>query len=348
MDEWQQQHRRACGDIQKLKQRFGLDDGVDAVAGRYPVRISEYVLEQIADGDDLWGRQFLPSAAELNDADAPCDPLAEERLSPLPGLVHRYRHRVLLLAAGSCFAYCRFCTRKRMVGCAQMAVSFGELMQALEYIAAHGEINEVIISGGDPLTLSNALLSELLQRLRRIPHVQIIRLGSRAPAVLPSRIDATLCALLARHQPLYFLTHFNHPAELAPAARQACAMLVDAGISVVNQTVLLRGVNDDSSVLGQLFHNLYCLRVRPYYLHQMDITRGTGHFRTTLEQGMEIMRQLQGELSGMAMPIYTVDLPGGHGKIPVTPQYVRRLGVDALLVNAAGIEVVYPQRNMET
>jgi len=245
--------------------------------------------------------------------------------------------------AGSCFGYCRFCTRKRKVGCKQMSVSLGDVLRGLDYIAEHTEVNEVILSGGDPLTISDALLADILERLRRIKHVEVLRLGSRAPVVLPARITPALCELLQNHQPLYFLTHFNHPAELNDAALEACARLVAAGVPVVNQTVLLRGVNDDAAVLKQLFYTLHRLCIRPYYLHQMDLTTGTAHFRTTLEAGIAIMDQLRGPLSGLAVPTYIVDLPGGHGKVPVTPAYVQALGAQARLRAADGTVVEYPQ-----
>ncbi|MEA3466180.1 MAG: lysine 2,3-aminomutase, partial [Thermodesulfobacteriota bacterium] len=198
---------------------------------------------------------------------------------------------------------------------------------------------------GDPLTISDCMLEDVLQRLQRIHHVEVIRIGSRAPVVLPERITPVLCALLQRHQlrqPLYFLTHFNHPAELSEATVEACSRLVSVGIPLVNQTVLLRGVNDDAAVLHRLFHALHRLRIRPYYLHQMDLTRGTAHFRTRLETGIAIMDELRGPLSGLAMPTYIVDLPGGHGKVPVTPDYVQKLGDQAQLRASDGTLIDYP------
>ncbi|MEA3466341.1 MAG: lysine 2,3-aminomutase, partial [Thermodesulfobacteriota bacterium] len=207
---------------------------------------------------------------------------------------------------------------------------------------------------GDPLTISDCMLEDVLQRLQRIHHVEVIRIGSRAPVVLPERITAALCTMLQRHQqrqshqpyqphqPIYFLTHFNHPAELTEATVEACLRLVNAGISLVNQTVLLRGINDDAAVLHGLFHALHRLRIRPYYLHQMDLTSGTSHFRTRLEDGIKIMDQLRGPLSGLAIPTYIVDLPGGHGKVSVTPDYVQKLGDQAQLRAADGTLIDYP------
>lgn len=345
IEPWLAQHKKSITDVQQLADHFGLHAAeLDQVAQRYPIRITPYLLERISSASDPLGLQFIPQLAELANDEAQLeDPLNEEVLSPVPHLIHRYPQRVVLLVAGSCFSYCRFCTRKRKVGCEDMVVSFGDILKGIDYIAAHSEINEVILSGGDPLTMSDRLIEDILKRLQFIPHVEVVRLGSRAPGVLPARITPALCEMLGRYQPLYFLSHFNHPAELTAEAVAACRQLVDAGVSMVNQTVLLRGVNDDATLLKQLFHSLHCLRIRPYYLHQMDLTCGTGHFRTRLEGGIAIMDQLRGPLSGLAVPTYIVDLPGGHGKVPVTPDYVQSLGVQAQLRAADGTLVDYPQ-----
>nr|WP_320049711.1 KamA family radical SAM protein [uncultured Desulfuromonas sp.] len=344
MELWQERSRNSilCPDL--VAQRFGLDDAVLAkVTERYPMRITPHQLELIRDADDPLGRQVIPDVQELLDPSELSDPLDEDRLSPVPNLVHRYPYRVLLLVAGSCFSYCRFCTRKRKVGCPSMSVSLGDILKGIDYIAEHPEVNEVILSGGDPLTMSDRLLDDVLARLSRIPHLQVVRIGSRAPVVMPERITESLCALLQRYQPLYFLTHFNHPREITEATVEACQRLVRSGVIVANQTVLLRGVNDQADTLFKLFHTLYRLQVRPYYLHQMDLTCGTGHFRTRLEEGIAIMDQLRGPLSGLAMPNYIVDLPGGHGKIPLTPDYVQSLGRNARLKAADGTLIDYPQ-----
>ncbi len=345
MDDWQQLHRHSLTDPHQLAEQFGLKEAdLVLVGARYPLRITTHILQLIANGGDPIAQQFIPSLRELTtDSALHSDPLNEEALSPVPHLVHRYPQRVLLLVAGSCFSYCRFCTRKRKVGCQDMVITFGDVIKGLEYIAQNSQVNEVILSGGDPLTMSDALLRDILERLRRIPHVEVVRIGSRAPVVLPERITPALCDLLSSYQPLYFLTHFNHPAELCPASIEACTSLVRAGVPVVNQTVLLRGINDDASILHELFHKLHCLCIRPYYLHQMDLTCGTSHFRTRLETGIAIMDKLRGPLSGLAVPTFIVDLPGGHGKIPVTPAYVHSLGKQAKLRAADGTLVDYPQ-----
>ncbi len=344
MEDWQKQNTAAFTSAEHLQHCSELKRAeVEQVIATYPMRISPHLVAQIQHIDGPLGRQFIPHADELSFSSATCeDPLDEERLSPVPNLVQRYRKRVLLLTTSSCFAYCRFCTRKRRIGHRQHRVTWGELNSALDYVGADPGINEVIISGGDPLTMSDRLLQEVFERLASIPHVKIMRLGSRAPVVMPARITPQLCNLLQRFQPLYFLTHINHPAELSAEALAACRMLVEAGITLVNQTVLLRGVNDDPAILQELFERMLQARIRPYYLHQMDLTSATGHFRTRLEDGIELMARLRRELSGLAIPHYVVDLPGGHGKIPLVPDYVETLGPCARLLATDGTVVEYP------
>ena len=342
MEEWQEHSKNAYSTAAHLGARLGIDsDMLERVAAEYPLRVTPHLLDLLPTGGEAIARQFIPAMAELIDG-GEVDPLNEGELSPVPHVVHRYPGRVLLLCASSCFAYCRFCTRKRQVGRAGHSISFSDLLGAVEYIRSTPQINEVILSGGDPLTMSDRLVRELLERIRQIAHVKVIRLGSRAPVVLPERITDTLCQLLQKAQPLYFMTHINHPDELCPESIAACRRLVDAGIPLVNQTVLLRGVNDNAALLQGLFERLLELRIRPYYLHQMDLTRGTAHFRTRLEDGIAIMAQLRGTLSGLAMPHFVVDLPGGHGKIPLVPEYVECLGAHARLRAADGTLVEYP------
>lgn len=346
MEEWQQENKNACTSVKRLSVYALEERGVlECIAEQYPLRITPHLLNLIQSGAEPIARQFVPTMQELEDG-GDIDPLNEEGLSPVPHVVHRYPRRVLLLCASSCFAYCRFCTRKRQVGRVAQGISFSDLLRAVEYIRATEQVNEVILSGGDPLTMSDRLVQELLERIRQIPHVKVIRLGSRAPVVMPQRITHALCRLLQEAQPVYFMTHINHPDELCSATLAACRRLVDAGIPLVNQTVLLRGVNDDASVLQELFERLLELRIRPYYLHQMDLTRGTAHFRTRLEDGVAIMAQLRGVLSGLAMPHFVVDLPGGHGKIPLLPEYVECLGEEARLRAPDGTLVEYPNHIM--
>jgi lysine 2,3-aminomutase len=343
MEIWQQSLKQSLTEPVELAARFGIDPAPLApVAERYPMRITPHYLGLIREaGDPIW-RQCVPDPRELHDGGLPVDPLNEEALSPAPAVVHRYPDRVLFLVSGTCAAYCRFCTRKRKVGCPSMRVTMGEVYAGIDYIARTPQVSDVILSGGDPLLMSDLLLGDILERLRRIPHVETIRIGTRTPVTLPERITENLCRLLRRFHPLYVNTHFNHPRELAPEAAEACARLSDAGIQLGNQTVLLKGVNDDPAVMTELVKGLLRIRVRPYYLHQMDLTAGTGHFRTSLERGVEIMRALRGPVSGLAIPHYVVDLPGGKGKVPVGPRYVEGEGGRLEILSPGGERLVYP------
>ena len=326
--------------MRELAARFGLDPvPLEAVAARYPVRISPHYRSLIREpGDPVW-RQCVPDPAELEDDQLP-DPLEEERLSPVPGLIHRYPDRAVWLVSTECAVYCRFCMRKRRLG-QPVADPRDSRDAAIAYIADHPAIRDVILSGGDPLMLQDAELDSILSRLRAIPHLEMIRIGSRVPVVLPERITPGLCALLKKHHPLYLNTHFNHPLEVTPEAAAACARLADAGVPLGNQTVLLRGVNDDPATMKLLMQRLLAVRVRPYYLHQMDLVRGTGHFRTTVDCGVRIMGALRGHTSGLANPYYVIDLPGGKGKVPVLPETVRREGDRYLVTTYTGEIVAY-------
>ena len=312
---------------------------LEAVAAQYPVRISPHYLSLIREpGDPIW-RQCVPDPRELDDDQLP-DPLDEERLSPVPGLIHRYPDRVVWLVSDDCAVYCRFCMRKRRLG--QSFPSTEENRRAaLGYIASHPEIRDVILSGGDPLMLPDGELDGILGRLRAIPHVEILRIGSRVPVVLPARITPELCAILKNYHPLYLNTHFNHPVEITPEAAEACGRLADAGIPLGNQTVLLKGVNDDPATMTLLMQRLLAIRVRPYYLHQMDLVRGTGHFRTPVSCGVRIMAALRGHTSGLASPYYVIDLPEGKGKVPVLPESVRREGERLVITTYTGDVVAY-------
>ncbi len=339
---WQQQLKESLTSVDELARRFGIDPlSLREVAERYPLKITPHYLGLIESVDDPIWRQCVPDGREL-EGDGLVDPLGEENLSPVASVIHRYPDRVILLASGSCAGYCRFCTRKRKVGCADMAISFRELREGIEYIAATPQIKDVILSGGDPLVLPDSVLEDLLRRVSEIPHVEIVRIGTRVPVTLPQRIDEQLCAMLKKYQPLYINTHFNHPRELTAESSKACNMLADAGIVLGNQTVLLRGVNDTPQVIAELFRGLLRMRVRPYYLHHMDLVRGAGHFRTSVESGLKIVHALRGKLSGIGLPHYVIDLPGGKGKVPLLPGYVKRQG-DLLLIRTSGGEVVeYP------
>jgi lysine 2,3-aminomutase len=311
------------------------------VSSLYPVRVSKYYAGLIRQqGDAIW-KQCMPDLLELED-DIQCpDPLGEISLSPLPGLIHRYPDRVVLLVSNLCPVYCRFCMRKRHVGSGDFPMSDSELKRALEYIAANETIRDVILSGGDPLMLDDPSLQKIMSGLRAINHVSIIRIGTRVPVTLPERITEDLCDMLKRFHPLYVNTHFNHPDEITEDSSRACTMLAGAGIPLGNQSVLLKGVNDDVEIMRTLMTGLLGIRVKPYYLHQMDLVRGTAHFRTSVEKGLEIVRGLRGHISGLAIPHYVIDLPGGKGKVAVQPNDVERVGDTLLLRTYTGERIFY-------
>ena len=313
-----------------------------AVHAVYPLRVSGYYLDLIRRvGPPLW-KQAVPDLRELDDPAGLADPLDEENLSPVPGLVHKYPDRALFLVSNECAMYCRFCTRKRKVGKPGMVIDDRTIAAGIDYLRRTPAICDVLLSGGDPLMLADSRLETILRELRTIPSIATIRIGTRIPCTLPSRVTPELAAMLRQFHPLYLNTHFNHPAEITPEAERACALLADAGIPLGCQTVLLRGVNDDAQTMRQLLYALLRIRVRPYALYQADLTRGTGHFRTTVDTGQAIMRQLIGHLSGMAVPTYALDAPGGGGKIPLTPGYVDRVGRTLDFRTYTGAPCSYP------
>lgn len=344
MEPWQSILQDSITTYEDLKKHLGCDNpAIHDVISRYPVRINPYFLGLIREpGDPLW-LQAVPSPAELRDTVCQVDPLGEENLSAVPNLVHKYPDRVLLLVTGQCSMYCRFCTRKRKVGTARMVISEQSLQAAYGYLRDNPQIREVLISGGDPLTLPDEVIGEMLSQLRAIPSIEVIRIGTRIPSTLPMRITRRLVEILKSHHPLYINTHFNHPSELTEEARRACAMLADGGIPLGCQTVLLRGVNDSAEILKKLFTELLRLRVKPYYLFQADLTRGTDHLRTHSSVGIAIMRRLYGHISGMAIPTLALDAPGGKGKIPLTPQYILEQGDTLLFQNFRGETCTYPE-----
>ncbi|HYD97829.1 MAG TPA: lysine-2,3-aminomutase-like protein [Alphaproteobacteria bacterium] len=299
--------------------------GLEAVAARYAVAVTPYLLGQMdpADPDDPIARQYLPSAAEAETRpEELADPIGDAAHSPVKGIVHRYPDRVLLKPLHACAVYCRFCFRREMVGPGAEALSPEELEAAFAYIRANPAIWEVILTGGDPLVLAPRRLAGIVAALDAVPHLGVIRLHSRVPVAEPSRVTEELVAALrARDSAVWLAVHVNHPRELTPEALAALARLADAGIPLLSQTVLLRGVNDDAAVLEALFRGLVRARVKPYYLHHGDLAPGTAHFRTSLAEGQELMRRLRGRVSGLCQPTYVLDIPGGHGKAPVGPCY---------------------------
>ncbi len=314
---------------------------LQAVANLYPFQLSQSYADLIQQENDPVWLQCVPSPFELQDHEQLSDPLAEGLLSPVAGLIHRYPDRAVLLVSNRCPVYCRFCMRKRHVGEGDSPLSRSAIDTALDYITATTSIRDVILSGGDPLMLDDDSLLYLLTRLRSIKHISIIRIGTRIPVTMPERITDELCSILKRFHPLYINTHFNHPAEITAASGKACNMLADAGIPLGNQTVLLAGVNDSIDVMRELMTGLLRIRVRPYYIHQMDLVRGTAHFRTPVSKGLEIVRGLRGHISGLAVPHYVIDLPGGKGKVAILPDCMEREGDLLYLMNYKGERIVY-------
>jgi len=297
---------------------------MEGLRTKLPLAITPYYLSLLVGhgADYALRRTVVPTVSEfMKMPDEADDPLGEENQSPVPGLVHRYPDRVLFLTLDFCSTYCRYCTRSRVVGHGRLFFNRRRLEQALEYIRRTPTIRDVLLSGGDPLTLGDARLEWLLTRLRQIKHVEIIRIGTKVPAVLPQRITPQLVRMLRRFHPLWMSLHFTHPDECTPEAFRACQRLADAGIPLGSQTVLLRDINDSVDTMRDLVHHLMRMRVRPYYLYQCDPISGSSHFRTPVEKGLEIIHGLRGFTSGYAVPTYVIDAPGGGGKIPLMPQY---------------------------
>ncbi|GJD60146.1 lysine-2,3-aminomutase-like protein [Methylobacterium frigidaeris] len=324
---------------------------LERVAARYAVSITPEVAELIADADDGLGRQFVPRAEELVTApEERADPIGDEAHAPLPGIVHRYPDRVLLKPLHVCPVYCRFCFRREVVGPeGQGSLTEAELDAALAYIAAHPEIWEVVVTGGDPLVLSPRRLGRIASALKDIPHVRVLRLHSRVPVVDPARVDAALIGALKGFEGAVFVAlHANHPREFSDAARAAIARLIDAGIPMVSQSVLLAGVNDDPDTLAALMRAFVENRIKPYYLHHGDLAPGTGHLRTTLDHGQDLMRSLRGRVSGLAQPTYVLDIPGGYGKVPVGPGYLTGGPAGWTVTDPKGGSHAYPPKEEET
>ncbi len=316
MEQWKELVRNTISTPEKLSEIHRVDyHTIKKIHQKYPLRITPYYLSLIQEPDDPIWKQVIPDRLELEDAGFE-DPLGEEENPPAKHLVHRYPDRVLFYVTSFCATYCRFCTRKRKVGDSKPVLEH-ELEPGLEYIRNHSEVRDVIVSGGDPLMLSDERIEYILKELRKIPHVEIIRIGTRIPVTLPQRITADLCALFKKYHPLYINTHFNHPREITPESTRACAMLADAGIPLGNQSVLLKGVNDDPDVMKELVQKLLSIRVRPYYIYQMDPVKGASHFRTSVERGLEIIKALRGYTSGLAVPHYVIDTAGG--KVALIP-----------------------------
>ncbi len=324
---WQLQHR--ITELDDLRKVIAVTDEevAAAQAGRdlFKIGITPYYASQIR-GDEPTcpvRLQCVPRMGEMKvepwDLE---DPLGEEKDMPVQGITHRYPDRALFYITQNCAMFCRHCTRKRKVADPATAANDAQIQKCIDYVAAHPEVRDVIVSGGDPLTFSDDKLESILSRLRAIPHVEILRLGTRTPVTMPQRITPELVQMLRRYHPLFINTHFNHPRECTRESFDACAMLADAGIPIGNQMVLLKGVNDNPEVVLRLNHLLLMMRVKPYYIYMCDMAKGISHFRTTLDKGLEIMEHLRGWTSGLAVPYFVIDAPGGGGKIPVLPNYL--------------------------
>ncbi len=324
---WQLKHRVTRAEQLKLILNLSQEEieAIEASKGRLATAITPYFAKLMDrhDSNCPIRRQAIPTLHEfhLSPADL-LDPCAEDENSPVPHLVHRYPDRVLLLVTDKCAVYCRYCTRRRMVGESEKSITAEELDQALAYIQATKKIRDVLISGGDPLLLEDEVLDGILAKIYKIPHVEIIRIGTRVPVTLPQRITPSLTAILKKYHPLWMSIHFTHPKEITKEVRRSCAMLSDAGIPLGSQTVLLRGINDRPVVMKRLMHELLKTRVRPYYIYQCDLAMGTEHFRTPIAVGINIIEKLRGHTTGYAVPSFVIDAPGGGGKIPVGPTYL--------------------------
>jgi lysine 2,3-aminomutase len=350
-NDWRWQNRNRIRTLRQLERMVAVTEAERAAILRHegplPIGVTPYYMSLIDPSNPSQGlrRTTIPTLAEFDRTPGEQDdPLGEDAHSPVPGLVHRYPDRVLLLVTNFCSVYCRYCTRARLVGASgERALRKADIDGAIDYIAATPAVRDCLISGGDPLSLDEERLEYVLSRLRSIPHLEFIRIGSKQPVVQPMRVTPTLTKMLRRYHPLWMSLHFTHPDEVTPEVAEACGRLADAGIPLGSQTVLLKGVNDDVATLKKLFHALLKIRVRPYYLYQCDPISGSSHFRTTVDKGLELIAQMRGYTTGYAVPNYVVDAPGGGGKIAMLPDaVVGRDGDNLLLRNFAGEQCRYP------
>ena len=352
--EWQVENRIET--VKELKKYIPLtveeEEGAEKCLQTLRMAITPYYLSLIDPNDphDPIRKQAIPTALELHKADADLlDPLHEDTDSPVPGLTHRYPDRVLLLITDMCSMYCRHCTRRRFAGQNDNSMPTERIDKAIEYIRDTPQVRDVLLSGGDALLVSDDKLEYIIKKLREIPHVEIIRIGSRVPVVLPQRITTGLVDMLKKYHPIWLNTHFNHPNEITPESKLACERLANAGVPLGNQSVLLRGVNDCTHVMLELVHELVKIRVRPYYIYQCDLSMGLEHFRTPVSKGIEIIEALRGHTSGFCVPTFVVDAPGGGGKIPVMPAYlISQSPEKVVLRNFEGVITTYEQPSVYT
>jgi len=328
-NDWRWQVRNRVEKLDDLKKYISLseveEEGISRSLASFRMAITPYYLSliDIANPNCPIRKQCIPTINEtfISPADLE-DPLGEDVDSPVPGLTHRYPDRALFLITDCCAMYCRHCTRRRFSGQHDTDLDINRIDKCIDYIAKTSQIRDVLLSGGDALLVSDERLEYILTRLRAIPHVEVIRIGTRTPVVLPQRITPTLCEILRKYHPIWINTHFNHPYEITPESAKACAMLADSGMPIGNQSVLLRGINDCVNIMKKLVHELVKIRVRPYYIYQCDLSLGLEHFRTPVSKGIEIIEGLRGHTSGFCIPTFVIDAPGGGGKIPVMPNYV--------------------------
>ncbi|WP_407570867.1 lysine 2,3-aminomutase [Deinococcus altitudinis] len=348
--DWKWQLKNRINSVEELEEVLTLTESERAGAsakGIFRLDITPY-FASLMDAEDPTcpvRRQVIPTHHELENFTSMMeDSLAEDKHSPVPGLVHRYPDRVLMLVTTQCASYCRYCTRSRIVGDPAETFNVAEYRLQLDYLRANPQIRDVLLSGGDPLTLAPKVLGNLLSELRAIPHIEIIRIGTRVPVFMPMRVTDELCEVLSAHHPLWMNIHINHPREITPEVADACDKLTRAGVPLGNQSVLLRGVNDHPVIMQKLLRELVKIRVRPYYIYQCDLVHGAGHLRTTVSKGLEIMESLRGHTSGYSIPTYVVDAPGGGGKIPVSPNYVVSQSADKLILrNFEGYIAAYSE-----
>ena len=350
-NDWKWQVRNRIETLEQLKKYVKLtpeeEEGVAKSLKTLRMAITPYYLSLINpdDPNDPVRKQAIPTAAELHQSAADLlDPLHEDEDSPVPGLTHRYPDRVLFLITDMCSMYCRHCTRRRFAGQHDCQSPSERIQAAIDYVARTPQVRDVLLSGGDALMVDDAMLESIIKRLRAIPHVEIIRIGSRTPVVCPQRITDSLCEMLKKYHPIWLNTHFNHPNEVTDESAAACARLANAGVPLGNQSVLLRGINDNVDIMKKLVHKLVMMRVRPYYIYQCDLSMGLEHFRTPVSKGIEIIEGLRGHTSGYAVPTFVVDAPGGGGKIPVMPNYlISESPTKVILRNYEGVITTYSQ-----
>lgn len=350
-DDWKWQVSHRITTVEELEQVIELTgnekQGIKDCLGTLRMAITPYYASLIdpQNPDGPLRKQAIPLPLEIEKSKCDMDdPLHEEADSPIKGLTHRYPDRVLFLITDQCAMYCRHCTRRRMAGSTDNALPREDLQKAVDYIKRTHQVRDVLISGGDSLLVGDDTIEFILGSLKAIPHVEVIRFGTRTPVVLPQRITRELCGLLRKYHPVWLNTHFNHPEEITPEAKEACEKLADSGIPLGNQTVLLKGVNDCPYIIRKLVRELVKIRIRPYYLYQCDLSSGIEHFRTTVSKGIEIIELLRGHTSGFSVPTYVVDAPGGGGKIPVFPQYLISQSADKVILrNYEGIICSYTE-----